>query len=124
MPVEGFDHVAITVAHTNVQKDGSVVVVPGARDQGPTIDVKCGTPAGGSAHDPDGLPDLGALRDNNAKPFTDPQFARTPCADFHHESQLLWFSNIGLYAATMAAVGWVGWRRLRSRVPLHGRATA
>lgn len=114
------DHVPITVAHLSPTSE----VVPGQRDQGPTIDVTCGTPAGGSADDAGGLPDLNARRDNLGKPFLDPQFARRPCVDFHRESRLLWFANVGLYVLAMAGVGWVGWRRMRSRTPLQQPATA
>ena len=103
------DHVPITVAHVAVAGDGTG---PGARDQGPTIDVRCGTPAGGNAFTADGLPDLAALRDNAGKPLLDPQFARTPCTSFHRQSHLLWYSNVGLFVVIVGLVAWVVRRRL------------
>lgn len=103
------DHVPVTVQHVDA---AGQTVVPGARDQGPTIDVTCGTPAGGDAFDSVGPPDLGALRDNVGKPLLDPQFARTPCASFHQQSHILWFADVGLYLVVVGLVAWVARRRL------------
>lgn len=106
------DHVAVTVEHVFLPGQP---VTPGARDAGPTINVTCGTPAGGATFDAKGLPDLGALRDSAGKPLVDPRFARTPCSSYHQQSHILWFANVVLYVAVVGVVVWVVRRRLRTR---------
>jgi hypothetical protein len=86
----------------------------GARSQGPTITIHCGTPSESNVTDTaKNLVRLVSLVDKNGRPLNDPAFARPPCEGFHHQSRLLWFADTGLYALMLAGLAVVMVRRRR-----------
>jgi hypothetical protein len=106
------DRVPTTVMAVAVA--GKPAPKPGARDQGPTIKIDCGTPAESKITDvAANRAELAALVDKTGTPLPDPQFARQPCIGFHHQSRLLWFADIGLYVVALAVLAAVVVRRRR-----------
>jgi hypothetical protein len=87
---------------------------PGTRAEGPTIEIDCGTPAESKVTDrAANQARLAALVDARGTPLPDPQFSRRPCVGFHGESRILWFADIALYLAVVAALAVVVVRRRR-----------
>ncbi len=106
------DRVPITVTAAPVANQPPPAV--GARSAGPTITITCGTPSESKVTDTAAnLVRLVSLVDKSGRLLNDPAFARPPCTGFHHQSRLLWFGDIGLYALALAGLAAVMVRRRR-----------